>query len=439
MKGDMSPPQSSSTPLSTPDVSTDRGTIGKPALPPKPAVPIKPTPPPRQTQHILPYMEGPSVWTTDSRASWVLNNQTGDCISQEIAEMNAAKASVSNSSRFVILGSVDNEIEFCLNKFFQYNCSLIDHIIFFFLCYRASTLQQCPQAQSPSECLSQNSGNCHHILQKDSMHSVQDALQEALQEADESSNATISPPPPPTTEPPEEVTSFTWRAKNETQSLKSKIPSLKKQPADNSQFLSSGNFNSNSLSMLNNNINSGMNGNNINNCNNNTLHMVSLSRRIEMPPAFLFPENETPPADLIATRDENRVCTLRRQRLFHLVYFYYSSAGSMKFLNNNFLPCFQTNLHTGNALESSMNQDEVDRMMPLGGSECNSQDENNRLQHAPDDTNKCGPNVNDIVETMNNLNTTGPQIDESQPVISETKGNPISTMTKSLTLLITAI
>lgn len=72
-----------------------------------------------------------------------------------------------------------------------------------------------------------------------------------------------------------------------------------------------------------------------------------------------------------------------------------------------------------------MSQDEVDRMMPLGGSECNSQDENNRLQHSPDDTSKCGPNVNDIVETMNNLNTTGPQIDDSQPVISETKGNSL--------------
>lgn len=58
--------------------------------------------------------------------------------------------------------------------------------------------------------------------------------------------------------------------------------------------------------------------------------------------------------------------------------------------------------------------------MPLGGSDCNALDENNRLLNSPDD-NKAGKNLNDI-ETMNNLNTCGPQADESQPVISETKG-----------------
>lgn len=48
----MSPPQSTSTPVGTPEgVHESRQGVGKPALPPKPALPVKPTPPPRQTQH----------------------------------------------------------------------------------------------------------------------------------------------------------------------------------------------------------------------------------------------------------------------------------------------------------------------------------------------------------------------------------------------------
>ena len=60
-------------------------------------------------------------------------------------------------------------------------------------------------------------------------------------------------------------------------------------------------------------------------------------------------------------------------------------------------------------------------MMPLGRNDSNILDENNRLLHSPDDVNKGGNTINDI-ETMNNLNTCGPQCEESQPVISETKG-----------------
>lgn len=61
-------------------------------------------------------------------------------------------------------------------------------------------------------------------------------------------------------------------------------------------------------------------------------------------------------------------------------------------------------------------------MVPLGGTDCNNiSDDNNKQLHSPDDTGKCVSNINDI-ETMNNLNTTGPQLDDIQPVISETKG-----------------
>jgi len=51
----LSPPQSTSTPVGTPEgLHESRQGVGKPALPPKPALPVKPTPPPRQTQHCTP-------------------------------------------------------------------------------------------------------------------------------------------------------------------------------------------------------------------------------------------------------------------------------------------------------------------------------------------------------------------------------------------------
>lgn len=104
--GDLSPPQSSSTPLGTPDVLSDQGTVGKPALPPKPAVPIKPTPPPRQTQHIPPYLEGSSSWPN---SAWGTNNQTSENIrptvdiSSEVTENNPLRANVSISMRYLVL------------------------------------------------------------------------------------------------------------------------------------------------------------------------------------------------------------------------------------------------------------------------------------------------------------------------------------------------
>jgi hypothetical protein len=52
MRGELSPPQSTSTPVGTPEgLHENRQCVSKPALPPKPALPVKPTPPPRQTQH----------------------------------------------------------------------------------------------------------------------------------------------------------------------------------------------------------------------------------------------------------------------------------------------------------------------------------------------------------------------------------------------------
>ena len=55
LRGELSPPQGTSTPVGTPEgLQDNRQGVGKPALPPKPAVPVKPTPPPRQTQHCTP-------------------------------------------------------------------------------------------------------------------------------------------------------------------------------------------------------------------------------------------------------------------------------------------------------------------------------------------------------------------------------------------------
>ena len=372
MKGEMSPPQSSSTPLSTPDVSSDRGTVGKPALPPKPAVPAKPTPPPRQTQHIPPYLEGSSAWISDSRggnAPWGMSGQSAENmrpvveVSSEVLDNNPLRASVSISMR-----GGSSQQQHSINQ------------------------TQNQTSQSQADCLNQNSSTYHQILKQDTLRLSQDAQPDD----NDSNGSTVSPPPPPTSDPPEEITSFSWRTSmGESQSLKTKSTAMKKpQGADTAKQLNNSG-NANALTMINNNISSS-NINNINinnsnnNSNNNSVHMVSLSRRIEMPPAFLFPENETPPADLIATRDESRTGNSAHQ--------------------------------STSMLESSHGQDETDRIMPVGGSDCNMIDENNRLQHSTDDINKSGSNVNDI-ETMNNLNNCGPQADESQPVISETKGD----------------
>lgn len=162
--------------------------------------------------------------------------------------------------------------------------------------------QQNQPLQSQTDCLIQNSSSYHQILQQESLNSSQDAQADD----NDSNGSNVSPPPPPTTEPPEEVTSFSWRGNSESQSLRTKSLGTKKPTTiDGPKHpINSGN----TLTLINNNItNSDVNNTNSNNNNNNAMHMVSLSRRIEMPPAFLFPENETPPADLISTRDENRV------------------------------------------------------------------------------------------------------------------------------------
>lgn len=78
-KGELSPPLTTSTPVSTPDVALkpplEDHQISKPALPPKPAVPVKPTPPPppRQTPETKGYVE----ITTESLDQALLNINVG--------------------------------------------------------------------------------------------------------------------------------------------------------------------------------------------------------------------------------------------------------------------------------------------------------------------------------------------------------------------------
>lgn len=214
IKGELSPPVSSSTPLSTPEAMEARSK--KPALPPKPAVPAKPTPPPPPRQAHPP----------DTPESKGYVEITAESLDQAL----------NLSKRFD--GPKPEEVPF---------------------------------------------------------------------ESDCSRSPTPPPPPPPTTEPPDDISP---RRDIENISKDDKLD-CKIKINQSSNLVNSGTqINNNNINNNNNNnnniINSDMNGSAVHltgvggNSNNGNIHLT-INRRIEMPPAFMFPENEAPPADLMQT------------------------------------------------------------------------------------------------------------------------------------------
>lgn len=297
----MSPPVSSSTPLGTPEITDSR--IGKPALPPKPAVPVKPTPPPPPRQ-----------------------------------------------------GQPQDHPE---------NKGYIEIT-----------------AESLDQALSLNKGNINvnTLVGGSDGGSNKVSSDEVPFESDRSRTPTPPPPPPPTTEPPDDIS--LRRIENiENISKDDKVDvndsKLKSNQSSNlvncnhsgtqinnissidngnnnnhnNNFSNSSSNNSNSLqnsiniSKNNNNNDNIINKNNLSesnngiNNNNNNIH-VSINRRIEMPPAFMFPENEEPPADLIQTM-QSEGCDVSK----------YSKPG-------------ETNLYTKNSEADLKNIDELDRIIP---------------------------------------------------------------------------
>ncbi|XP_068085698.1 apoptosis-stimulating of p53 protein 1 [Anabrus simplex] len=222
LRGELSPPQGTSTPLGTPETSQSDSRT-KPALPPKPALPVKPTPPPRQTQHF---------------ASVEIPSDAVDC------------------ALHVLRGS-----------------------------------------------------NTRGITQPEHLHSKQSHVPSMLDPDDLPPVPPCPPPPPPTTEPPHDdlpgstngssssmgqrrtpgngaTSTSTGSTSDPLPIIKARPLTIKKQPASEHPKLKTVNFNNGSSS-------SG-------NSTNGNVH-VSINRRIEMPPAFLFPETEAPPADLISS------------------------------------------------------------------------------------------------------------------------------------------
>lgn len=133
-------------------------------------------------------------------------------------------------------------------------------------------------------------------------------------DSEHSRSPTPPPPPPPTTEPPDDHSSR--RSDNQESGTKDEKIDTKIKLNQSSNVVNSNqsgtqqNNNVNSSVNNNNNINNNnINNNIINNNNNiNNLHLhhqnnghvsVSMNRRIDMPPAFLFPETEVLPTDLI--------------------------------------------------------------------------------------------------------------------------------------------
>ncbi|KAK7865306.1 hypothetical protein R5R35_007391 [Gryllus longicercus] len=253
LRGELSPPQSTSTPVGTPDLplppsatghEAPAGGLGKPALPPKPTVPAKPTPPPRQTQHFTP---------SHGRAGSGEGADVGD-LAVGVGRVQPTRASA-------------------------------EHPI-------AKLTQPVPEDSGGT---TPNSG---------------------------------PPPPPPTSEPPHEEPSVPTQTPSSVQQqqqqqqtqqqqqqqqqrrtggssgdglpiIKARPLTIKKQPAsEHPKLKASASYggSTGSTSSSSSGSSSGSGGSS------NGVH-VSINRRIEMPPAFLFPETEAPPADLVSSTE----------------------------------------------------------------------------------------------------------------------------------------
>nr|CAD7403992.1 unnamed protein product [Timema cristinae] len=260
LRGELSPPQSSSTPLNTPESYTSQESrVGKPALPPKPAVPVKPTPPPRQTQH----------------------------------------------------GSEENRL----------GHSYPD-----------------PYSQHLSK-----PGSHQQVLFSGS--SIPSSEHE-------------DPPPLPASDPPDEATLGSQRRTGGVGGncdplpiIKARPLTIKKQPASEQPRLKTG---------------SGGAPSNVH---------VSINRRIEMPPAFFFPESEAPPADLVSSSEQSTFSS--------------TQSGSS-----------QTSVETS----SSVSNDEVDRATH---DPTNEELENNNVRTPAlgEECNRTDKGEEDKPQTLNNINS----------------------------------
>ena len=157
-----------------------------------------------------------------------------------------------------------------------------------------------------------------------------------------------------------------------------------------------------SVSGVNNNGSSGVNNNG-----NSGVH-VSINRRIEMPPAFLFPETEAPPADLISSSSSSSSSS----SLSEAPSTTFSSATSLT-LSGVSVASSGT---TGN-LNLGVGSDEVDRAVvePPSGNDLDNNDLTTRKVVLGEE-NSCQQKEDVLVDALNNINAA---TDEQQDLAGE--------------------
>jgi hypothetical protein len=155
-----------------------------------------------------------------------------------------------------------------------------------------------------------------------------------------------------------------------------------------------------SVSGVNNNGSSGVNNNG-----NSGVH-VSINRRIEMPPAFLFPETEAPPADLISSSSSSSSSSLSETPSTT-----FSSATSLT-LSSVSVASSGT---TGN-LNLGVGSDEVDRALvePPSGNDLDNNDLTRKVVLGEE--NSCQQKEDVLVDALNNINAA---TDEQQDLAGE--------------------
>jgi hypothetical protein len=176
--------------------------------------------------------------------------------------------------------------------------------------------------------------------------------------------------------------------------MKACPPTIKKQPSSEHPKIKTVTFVGNDQSGVAGsstvNGSSGTSVSGVNNNGNSGVH-VSINRRIEMPPAFLFPETEAPPADLISSSASEQSSAT------------FSSATSLT-LSSGSATCSGTS--AGN-VNLGVGSDEVDRAVvePPNGSEV---DNNNLVTRKVlvGEENSGQQKQDTLVDALNNINAT---------------------------------
>lgn len=249
------------------------------------------------------------------------------------------------------------------------------------------------------------------LLTKLSQQQVPSELDEnQLQQRQTSTTVTTPcpPPPPPTSEPPDDIVltniqnqkRFTGVGSNSSSDnimpiMKACPLTIKKQPSSEHPKMKTVNFVGNDQSGVagSSSVNgsSGTSVSGVNNNGNSGVH-VSINRRIEMPPAFLFPETEAPPADLISSSSASEQSSAT-----------FSSATSLT-LSSGSATCSGTS--AGN-VNLGVGSDEVDRAVvePPNGSEV---DNNNLVTRKVlvGEENSSQQKQDTLVDALNNINAT---------------------------------